>query len=209
MDKTANNPIPAIKKALRERMGARRASLTEHELRQLGNMAQKALMADRAWIEARQVALYVAMRGEVNTTKLLEEAWSAGKQVLLPRCRPRQPGYMDFVPCMGPGCLSHGHFGIEEPCPDIAPLPWESEGPPGPQDLFPDLLVLPGVAFDRQGYRLGYGGGYYDRALSHPALAGAVRVGLAYTWQVVRELPVEPWDCPVHALCTEEGMQWL
>ena len=190
-------------------MNVRRSALSSHEVRQLGTLAQRALMADAVWIKARQVGLYVSTRGEMSTALLLQKAWEEGKQVLLPRCLPKRLGYMDFVLCDGPHCLAPGFFGIEEPRPELEALPWEWDGASGQVELFPDLLVLPGVAFDQQGNRLGYGGGYYDRALAHPALGGALRVGLAYSWQVIRRLPVESWDCPVQALCTEEGLQWL
>lgn len=209
MSKVANGPTQHIKKVLRERMNARRKALGAAEAQKCAAAAQDALMADEVWCRARQVALYVAARGELGTASLLEAAWSAGKQVLLPRCRPRQAGHMDFVRCASMADLVPGHFGLLEPQADRAALPWESEEPNALNALCPDLLVIPGVAFDMQGNRLGQGGGYYDRALSHPALIGAVRVGLAYTWQVVKTLPVELWDCPMHGLCTEEGMQWL
>lgn len=212
MSNVANSPTQNIKKVLRQRMIARRRALTGAEAQRSAAAAQGALMEDMAWVHAQQVVLYVAARGEMGTAALLEAAWSAGKQVLLPRCHARHRGHMDFVRCAGMNDLVPGRFGLLEPHPDMPALPWESEdphAPHAPHTLFPDLLILPGAAFDVQGNRLGQGGGYYDRALSHPAMNGATRVGLAYSWQVVKSLPVELWDCPVHGLCTEEGVQWL
>ena len=207
MGKRGESSAVAVKKALRERMKAKRAALTPQKVRQLSQAAQEALMADTAWTEARQVALYMPTRGEVSTSLLLEAAWEQGKQVLLPRCRVKQHGIMDFVPCGSLDDVTAGHFGLREPRPEIPALAW-TEGEEQPA-LRPELLVLPGLAFDRQGYRLGFGGGYYDRALSYPALAHTVRVGLAYAWQIVAAVPVQLWDCPVNALCSEEGMLWL
>ena len=67
-----------------------------------------------------------------------------------------------------------------------------------------ELLVVPGLAFDRQGYRLGRGGGYYDRFLAR-RVASTV-VGLAFSWQIVPEVPRDPWDVPVGAIVTERGV---
>ena len=73
----------------------------------------------------------------------------------------------------------------------------------------PDLIIAPGLAFDRNGIRLGMGGGYYDRLLALPRHAASRRVGLAFAFQFVDSLPREAWDMPVHAVCTEKGLVWI
>jgi 5-formyltetrahydrofolate cyclo-ligase len=98
------------------------------------------------------------------------------------------------------GLLVPGPLGIREP----APLE-----PSGPAD-FPALIVVPGLAFDRQGRRLGRGGGYYDRFLTAiegtcPGTAGRI-IGLCVPSQIVREVPVEPWDHRVDGVCTGEQL---
>ena len=194
---------PMIKRHLRAAMNARRVAQPPAQARAAAEAAQRALMAQPCWTEARQIALYVAFKGEMDTGLLLRHAWEQGQQVLLPRCRPRTQGIMDLVLCSGPGDLHPGHFGILEPRADLPALAWDDPS------LAPAVMVVPGVAFDRTGRRLGFGGGYYDRALARPALAQTARVGLAYSWQVVDGLPAEDWDCPVQCLCTEEGCTWL
>lgn len=194
------------KRRIRQEMAARRAAQPVAQARQRGLAAQGALLDHALWREARQVALYMPIRGEVDTALLLREAWDAGRQVALPRCGADGPGQMDFVLCAGPEDVSPGRFGILEPVASLPPLAWEGEG----SGVFaPDVLVVPGVAFDRQGRRLGYGGGYYDRALSRMGRRGGWRVGLAYAWQVCARLPSDDWDCPVNCLCTEEGLVCL
>ncbi len=184
------------KTRLRGALSARRAG-------QDRALAQRALLAQPLWREARQVAAYVALPDEMDTALLLEDVWGSGRELLLPRCRKDQPGYMDFVPCAGSRELVPGTFRVPEPLPEIPALSW------GGGRLAPDIIVVPGVGFDRRGRRLGYGGGYYDRALAHPALARTVVVGLAFALQLVEAVPAEAWDRPVHALCTEEGFTWL
>lgn len=193
------------KKALRTRLAAQRAALAPEIARAAAQAAQARLLGLDRWREAGTVALYMAFRTEMPAEGLLKAAWAAGKRVLLPRCRPCRrddaPGEpeMDLaaVACLDE--LKKGAFGILEP--DPATCPAEEE-------LAPDLLVTPALAFDRQGFRLGYGGGYYDRYLARPALNNAFCVGLGYALQLLDRLPREPWDRPLHCICTEEEIIW-
>jgi 5-formyltetrahydrofolate cyclo-ligase len=143
---------------------------------------------------ARSVMLYLPTRGEVDTWPLLDHFWALGIEVLLPRCRAEQPGVMDIFAVtssrdFGPGC-----FGL------IEPHPLQARPVPAPR---PDVILVPALAFDRQGYRLGFGGGYYDRFL--PTLIHApLLIGLAYRFQVLDRLPFDPWDCPVHLVVTPD-----
>jgi 5-formyltetrahydrofolate cyclo-ligase len=107
---------------------------------------------------------------------------------------------MDFFSCAGRGDLRPGPFGIDEPDPDRAA---GANIPP------PSLMIVPGVAFDSRGFRLGMGGGYYDRFSSRDLFAGALRLGLAFAFQVADRVPREDWDLLVQAICTEKGLLWL
>ncbi|EGY25136.1 5-formyltetrahydrofolate cyclo-ligase [Desulfovibrio sp. A2] len=214
-------PDVEARQALRRTMLARRAALPPEEAARLGHAAQEALLASPAWQAARQVLLYVAVRNETATARLLDAAWAHGKQVLLPRCVTSAPqadaaapaanydNEMCLAPCACAADLRPGRYGIAEPAPDRCPAIDMDAAPGSASSFAPDLAVIPGVAFDRQGNRLGHGAGYYDRFLAHPAMARTALVGLAYAFQIVPALPVAPWDRPVHALCTEEGLIWL
>ena len=89
--------------------------------------------------------------------------------------------------------LVKGYYGIAEPA-DTAPMI-------EPEQV--DLILVPCVAIDHRGYRLGYGGGYYDRLLSLPAWLGKQTIGIVFEQARLVELPVEPWDRPLQAVCTE------
>lgn len=143
---------------------------------------------------ARSVMLYLPTRGEVDTWPLLDHFWAHGTEVLLPRCRVGQPGVMDIFAVTSSRDFAPGCFGLIEPSPLLArPVP----------EPRPDVILVPALAFDRKGYRLGFGGGYYDRFL--PTLSFApLLIGLAYRFQVLDRLPVDPWDCPVHLVTTPD-----
>ena len=136
--------------------------------------------------------LFASIAGEISTRPVLDCARAAGRRLLWPRVNPQ--GELEFAACPGWEALRPGRYGVLEPPAELAAEP-----------LGPDVLVLvPGLAFDRTGGRLGRGGGHYDRALARRR--GARSFGTGFAFQVVEELPLEPWDARVDALLTEEGI---
>jgi 5-formyltetrahydrofolate cyclo-ligase len=186
------------KKALRASMAASRAALSPAQAELAARAAQERVWGLRRWREAETVALYMAFRAETSAALLLERAWAEGKRALLPRCPrcgPEGARVMEFAPVRCLEELCPGAYGILAPDPGRCPTETA---------CVPDLLVAPGLAFDRQGYRLGYGGGYYDRYLARPELRGTFCVGLCFAVQLIDELPHDPWDRRLHCVCTEE-----
>lgn len=141
---------------------------------------------------ARRVALYADFRHEVPTSRLGLLLGLAGKIVALPVMDQREK-CLRFRQIDHRHQLAPGPYGIREPGPGCPPI--------APDEL--DLILLPGVGFDRRGFRLGYGGGYYDRFLPYLA-ATTVTVGLAYSCQVVPILPHGAFDRPVDLVVTED-----
>jgi 5-formyltetrahydrofolate cyclo-ligase len=121
---------------------------------------------------------------------ILETSIAAGKRVLYPAvCGER----MVFRQVQGMGCLSEGCFGILEPCPT------------GDDHLAdePDLIVVPGVAFDGYGHRIGYGKGYYDKFLQHPGRKAHL-IGLCHDFQLIDgTIPAERHDIRMEILVTD------
>lgn len=195
----------ALRRALRERRGA----LAADERRRRDAAIQAHLLAMPEFARARTVLLYVAVRGEAETRDVIARALGDGKRVVLPRVVRWQgavpPGPAPVYGSGGRGLALHlysgpadlvpGPMGLLEPRPDA---PWVTPGEV-------DLAVVPGVAFDRTGARLGQGGGFYDRFL--PCLPpGVPRVGYAYAFQVVDAVPAGPGDQRVDAVVTDEGI---
>ncbi len=145
-------------------------------------------------IPGRSVALYAALSGEVGTDRIRSRSLAGGVRLYYPRVM--EDGELSFFRHREGDGWDRGRFDIREP--QAAP------GDAGARSGF-DLVVVPGLAFDSRGRRLGQGYGYYDRFLA--ALGGtALTVGLAFSWQLVPEVPVDAWDVSVDAVVTEDGI---
>ena len=192
------------KSSLRSALRSRRSFLSSGEEGALrSRQAQERLLASRFWRECRHVAAYVSVKGEPGTELILQETLSSGRELFLPRCRVQGeegwPGAMDFIFCAGLEELEPSGFGIPEP--QLLP---QSRLLTEEELCRPDTLVIvPALAFDRRGFRIGYGGGYYDRLLERTSCP---TVGLTYHELLQQELPRESWDRSVLAVCTEEEL---
>ena len=146
--------------------------------------------------DARLFFVYCSYRSEVETYQLMQQAIAIGKKICVPRTAPTL-GQMQAVTITDPLLdLAPGFKGIPEPRDTIC-----TNGLIAAPSI--EIAVIPGVAFDLSGNRLGYGCGYYDKFLSLEA-PQACRVGLAYSCQVVDTLPVQPHDVPMDILVTEK-----
>jgi 5-formyltetrahydrofolate cyclo-ligase len=142
--------------------------------------------------KAKSIGAFASTDGEINTYSLLEGILSSGKNLYLPRV-VKDKTHFDFYPVTNLKIMQPGAFGILEPTGTKA-ADWAEL----------DLVLVPGLAFDRHGNRLGFGKGYYDRVL--PLLRkSTLIVGLAYSFQMVDEVPVSTEDVPVKALLSEKG----
>ena len=189
----ASSDKQRAKGILRTRMLHRMASVSAPEAKAAGQSIATQLAQCRSWPELEVVALFASLRGEVDTLPVIELCWSAGKQVLLPRVLGGRR--LEFAICEPGEPLISGPLGVREP----------GEGATVSALDEADQVLVPGVAFDRGGGRLGRGRGYYDRALA--GLQGGSRrpllTGIAFAFQVVEGVPVDPLDVRVDEILTE------
>jgi 5-formyltetrahydrofolate cyclo-ligase len=183
------------KRELRQAKLAERDGLPEAVRQEKSRLIAQQLFDLPAFVEAKKVMLFASMGSEVDTKEMALRALEEGKRVALPvthrETRQLIPGWITSWDELVPGV-----WGILEP--DRSRL-WLA-----PVDEI-DLVVVPGVVFDRQGYRIGYGGGYYDRLL--PRLRpGARRIGIAFAEQIVDAVPAREYDIPVDLVITDKGI---
>lgn len=193
--------IKEAKNRLRREMRDKRASLGEQKRNEFSAIIQNNLMASQFWQSASSVALYTAKSDEADTWQLLETAWNAGKKVILPKITDKKRGFMRFVACAGANGLRPGVFGLLEPLYYAGKTPVEI--------LPPDLFILPGLAFDKKGGRLGQGGGFYDRFLACHKNWNCPRVALGFSFQLVEHIPADKHDSSINAFCSEDGLLWI
>ena len=180
-----------LRNQLRQQIRKTRANLTALQQQQAeDSITQQAL----ALIEARNaqhIALYVSFDGEISTEKLIKTLWAQDKHVYLPVLHPFNPNHLLFLRYLPDTPMLKNKFGIWEPKLNV-------------QNVLPldelDILFTPLVAFDKQGNRLGMGGGFYDRTLQNWRNSSFIPVGLAHQCQQVEQLPTEVWDVPLHQI---------
>ncbi len=181
----------AMKTELRDRMRrVRRALGDDARTARSAKIAERILGLD-AWTSARVIALFVPMRTEIDVTFLEREARAAGKEIAAPRMIDDGRTLELRAWEAGVAPVESGRM-VREP-PESAPLVH-------PGSL--DLVIVPGLAFDERGARIGYGAGLYDRLL--PKCVKAKRVGVCLDFQLMAEVPETPGDERVELVVTDE-----
>ena len=176
------------KKALRREIGAKKRALSAAEIE-----ARSAILADKLYAtgqyrQARSLYAYLSFNQEVRTDPIIQRAWADGKRVAVPKVVGDEMVFIwiDSFDNLAP----QGAFNITEPI---------ENGPVASDETA--LILMPGLAFDPQGHRVGYGGGFYDRYLAaqphHPTVA------LCYDFQLYDHLDVDDFDVPVDVVITD------
>ncbi len=189
----------SAKAAIRRRLLGWRLSLPPDEVKRRSRLVAEHLLAWPPFLCAERLLVYLAWRNEPDLAPLVAAALAADKEVAAPAIRPAD---RTLVPRRLTGLASEvraGWRGVPEPHPDLT-------AEVDPAGL--DLLLIPGLAFDREGFRLGYGLGYYDLFCARRAPL-ALAVGVCYREQILTAVPRDPWDRPVAALATEDGVTFL
>ena len=169
------------KKELRRTIRERKRAMTENEITERSEALGKLFAESEAYRNAKTIYGYLPYNQEVRTVPMLEQAMREGKQVAVPKCYGDE---MRFIYMDDLSKVEKGYANIPEPIAD---------GPIADDETA--LVLMPGLAFDPQGHRIGYGGGFYDKFLSaepnHPTLA------LCYEFQMMEHLETEAHDIPV------------
>lgn len=186
--------MPQTKAELRRLLRARRRAVDEDVRRTADEAIAREVLGCEVWQCAMTVYTYLSIPGEVDTRWLIERAQEGGKRVALPRVVPNTR-QMRWFQVTSLDCLEVGSFGIEEP-------PLEGLVELDPTGEVSDVALVPGLAFDEAGHRMGYGGGFYDTFLE---VFRGHSMGLARPFERVRELAfLEPHDRAVEIVVSGE-----
>ena len=172
------------KKTLRKKIREQKRAMTPQRIEEASRKLGELFRATELYRNAKTIYGYLPYNQEVRTVPMLEQALADGKRVAVPKVYGDE---MKFIYLTDLTQVAEGYAGIPEPVAD---------GPVGDDPTA--LVLMPGLAFDKEGHRIGYGGGFYDKFLAqepnHPTIA------LCYDFQMVSKLPTEEFDIPVDSV---------
>lgn len=184
------------KKILRKEILKERDNINTVEREQMDKKILKRFFESNYYAEARNIFIYISYGSEINTRKIINKALKENKKIYVPRTEFKNR-LMDAVEIKSLDNLTENSYGILEP------LKKEPYIEPGELDL----IVVPGVAFDRNGGRMGYGAGFYDRyfkKINTDNIKKITKLALAYDFQVIERVPMNEQDIPVNYIITEK-----
>ena len=196
MTADSRSEFQARKKAIREQAHANRNAQPDKD--EISQRICATFAALPEYAAAKTVLFYVDVRSEVRTRHYLSTALTHGKKIVVPWCNDQ--GELELFHLESVDELTIGMYRILEPRPELRSPPAKQVTP---QEL--DLVMVPGVAFDRTGARMGHGKGYYDKLLQH-ARHDAPLVALAFECQLFPEIPTAPHDIFMDKIITEKAV---
>lgn len=181
------------KKSLRKKVLQKRAELSEESIAKYSNIIANKLYDMDSYKNAKTIMSFISFGDEVNTHEIIKKSISQGKSIVVPITIP-EPRELKASQVLDFSELELGYYNILTPKKEFIRFI-------DPNTI--DLILVPGVVFARNGYRVGYGGGYYDRFLSK--LTKKVdKIGLAFNLQITDEVPTDSFDIPVDLILTEK-----
>jgi 5-formyltetrahydrofolate cyclo-ligase len=186
-----DNAAITLKKQTRKRMLQQRDALSPAIRSRYSDAICRRVLGDESWRSARTVMLYCCFKSEVNIQLLVEQALHQKKHVLFPALDGNPRAIVPVPVTAARDVCEEGPYGIAQP-------PITSRMPAG---VPIDCMIVPGIAFDRHGGRIGYGKGYYDRFIE--CHRTAMRIGVAFSCQVEETVAQAGHDIPMHKIVTE------
>ncbi|ASN05230.1 5-formyltetrahydrofolate cyclo-ligase [Virgibacillus necropolis] len=164
----------------------------EEKLAVEGKITNQLIQSD-LWKKSSSIGITISQGFEWNTKTIIDTAWKEDKQVSVPKCDPSIKA-LTFYQLKTYEQLEVVYYNLKEPDPSISKFIEKNQL---------DLLIVPGLVFDQKGYRIGFGGGYYDRFLKD---FSNTTVSLVSNDQLTQEIPREEFDLPVDYIVTETGI---
>ena len=153
-------------------------------------LIKERLLREPSILKGNTIAITISNKREVDTKEIIESLWGLKKKVVVPKCEPVDRS-MNFYEIENFHQLENVYMDLQEPKPESSQLVKASQI---------DCIIVPGIVFDNKGYRVGYGGGYYDRYLTQ---FNGIMISLAFDIQLVMDVPKENYDIPIDLILTE------
>jgi len=178
------------KQLLREKYKYRRNQMSPRDVAGYSRLIFQKIMNEQVYKEAQCIFVYMSFLHEVDTYDFIVDSLGLGKKVCIPKIIDKE---MNFYQITSIDDVKKGFFDILEPISNEIILPEEN-----------DLMIIPGILFDNYGYRIGYGGGYYDQYIKRYSAQHFTKAGVAFQMQVLDDIPKESYDQKIDLLFTEE-----
>jgi 5-formyltetrahydrofolate cyclo-ligase len=187
-----------LKATIRQSIRIKRKNLTAAEKDLAGKLLSEQLANQPIIAKQQHIACFLSFDGEISTHTIIQQIFQQKQFCYLPKLKPYKPNRLWFMPYTPNSKMQANRFAIDE----VDQLPNHAIAI---SKL--DVVLLPLVAFDKQGNRLGMGGGFYDATFAHlrKKQRRPLFIGLAYQAQLVKELPSDRWDLPLDGVCTEKN----
>jgi 5-formyltetrahydrofolate cyclo-ligase len=186
---------------VRHDINEKRIAVSDRERNKAAQSATTLLMQTALFSSAQHIACYLARTEEFDCTPMIQSIWAAQKNCYLPVLSSTHEHYLEFAAYHANDVLQLNKYRILEPDQTVRIAAEKI-----------DLVLLPLLAFDLSGNRLGAGGGYYDRTfafLKDKSIKSPVLMGLAYEFQLIHELPHDEWDVPLSGIVTEQQIRYF
>ena len=184
------------KKILRKEILTKRKNIDIVEKEKMDRKISNKFYESKYYREAKNIFIYISYDSEINTKEIINKALKDNKKIYVPRTEFKTR-LMDAVEITSLDNLIESEYGILEPSAEEAHI--------NPNEL--DLIIVPGVAFDRNGGRMGYGAGFYDRyfkKINKDNIKKIKKLALAYDFQILEKIPMNEQDVPVSYIITEK-----
>lgn len=183
------------KKFIRTSILEKRNSLTPQEINDAEKLINYNLMKLDQFIQSKNIFSYLSFRSEVPTKGIIGYCQEHGKNVYIPIC-VRETKEMLISLFDHDVKLAPSNYGVLEPTKETIKI--------ADREIL-DIAIMPGAVFDPRGYRVGYGAGYYDKFFAHTKKK-IYKIALAFSFQVIEEVPHDDFDVPVDCIVTEQGI---
>lgn len=182
------------KNFIREKYKEIKANITEEQKEALDEMVYNSFVNTMSYKHCNSLIIYVSRKDEVDTLKIIKKALEDNKRIAVPKCIPKKVE-LEFYEIKNISDLEKGHYGILEPNKEIC----EKTDP-----FTFGICIVPAICFDLEGYRIGFGKGYYDRFLE--GFEG-LKIGLTYSLLLAKRLPRGRFDKKIELIISEKGVK--